>query len=252
VTAKQVDALATSISNLSGLDDETVKSGESILLTFTRIRDSVGKGNDIFTQATKVATGIRHGVPLPGHVARRVCVRESAGGEGRSRRPDDRTTGRAARHCHPAEEPQQTRPFAYRRHPGALDVLALRSPDAFADAYGLVASPPDDGISLAGHLKGGWYSGPHPSGATWSVVEVTFDEADIFGTFSAPGAPGVIGLCLDDYTEGSTVADNATADGLLSLDLTDYTVPDLRPDPAGYMAVRGFVWTPDQGKRAYP
>lgn len=53
VSAKQVDSLATSIMNYSGIDDEAVKSGENLLLTFTNIRNEVGKGNDIFTQATK-------------------------------------------------------------------------------------------------------------------------------------------------------------------------------------------------------
>jgi hypothetical protein len=54
VSAKQVDTLATSLSNMSGVDDEAIASGENLLLTFTDIRNEVGKGNDIFNQATKV------------------------------------------------------------------------------------------------------------------------------------------------------------------------------------------------------
>jgi Prophage tail length tape measure protein len=56
VSAKQVDDLAQSLLKKSGIDDETIKSGENLLLTFTNIRNEVGKGNDIFTQATKTAT----------------------------------------------------------------------------------------------------------------------------------------------------------------------------------------------------
>ena len=56
VTAKHVDDLATSILNYSGIDDEAVKSGENMLLTFTSIRNEIGKGNDIFDQATKAVT----------------------------------------------------------------------------------------------------------------------------------------------------------------------------------------------------
>ena len=52
VTAKDVGDLATVLSRKSGIDDEVVQSGENMLLTFTNIRNEVGKGNDIFTQAT--------------------------------------------------------------------------------------------------------------------------------------------------------------------------------------------------------
>lgn len=53
VTAKHVDALATALMNKSGVDDEAIKSGENLLLTFTNIRNAAGRGNDIFDQATK-------------------------------------------------------------------------------------------------------------------------------------------------------------------------------------------------------
>jgi hypothetical protein len=58
VTAKQVDDLASSMLNYTGIDDETIKSGENLLLTFTNIRNEAGKNNDIFTQATKVTTDL--------------------------------------------------------------------------------------------------------------------------------------------------------------------------------------------------
>ncbi len=52
VTAKEIEGLAGSLSRMSGVDDEAIQSGENLLLTFTNIRNEVGKGNDIFNQAT--------------------------------------------------------------------------------------------------------------------------------------------------------------------------------------------------------
>lgn len=63
ITAKQVDALSGSLLKKTGVDDEAIKSGANMLLTFTNIRNEAGKGNDVFTQSTKtlldmsVATG---------------------------------------------------------------------------------------------------------------------------------------------------------------------------------------------------
>lgn len=56
VSADQVGALADSISVKTGIDDEAIQSGENLLLTFTRVRNEVGKGNDIFNQGTQIAT----------------------------------------------------------------------------------------------------------------------------------------------------------------------------------------------------
>lgn len=56
VTAAQVAALATAISDKVGVDDEAIQSGENLLLTFTNIRNETGKGNDIFNQATQSIT----------------------------------------------------------------------------------------------------------------------------------------------------------------------------------------------------
>jgi hypothetical protein len=56
VTAKQIDELASSLLKKTGIDDETIKSGENLLLTFTNIRNEVGAGNDVFTRATKAIT----------------------------------------------------------------------------------------------------------------------------------------------------------------------------------------------------
>jgi hypothetical protein len=36
-----------------GVDDEAIQAGENLLLTFTNVRNEVGKGNDIFNRATR-------------------------------------------------------------------------------------------------------------------------------------------------------------------------------------------------------
>jgi hypothetical protein len=53
VTATQVEKLSLSLSKLTGVDDEAIQSGQNMLLTFTKIHNEVGRGNDIFNQATK-------------------------------------------------------------------------------------------------------------------------------------------------------------------------------------------------------
>lgn len=58
VTAAGVDALSKSILAKTGIDDEAVKSGENMLLTFTEIQNRLGRNNDIFTQATKVTADL--------------------------------------------------------------------------------------------------------------------------------------------------------------------------------------------------
>lgn len=56
VTATHVGVLANAISRKTGIDDEAIQSASNLLLTFTKVRDEVGKGNKIFSQATQVAT----------------------------------------------------------------------------------------------------------------------------------------------------------------------------------------------------
>lgn len=53
VTAKQVSRLSESISAYSGVDDEAIQAGENLLLTFTKLQNRTGKGNKIFSRATK-------------------------------------------------------------------------------------------------------------------------------------------------------------------------------------------------------
>jgi hypothetical protein len=52
VTKGHIEDLSTKIMNYSGLDDEVVQSGQNMLLTFTKVRNGVGKGNQIFDRAT--------------------------------------------------------------------------------------------------------------------------------------------------------------------------------------------------------
>ncbi len=54
VTARDVDRLSTALSNKSGIDDEVIKSGANMLLTFTNIRNEAGKGNDVFNQTLPI------------------------------------------------------------------------------------------------------------------------------------------------------------------------------------------------------
>src|SRR3989442_1344940 len=67
VTAKHIDEMALSLSNLSGIDDEVIKAGENVLLSFTNIRNFAGKNNQIFDEATKAVAdyAARTGKDLP-------------------------------------------------------------------------------------------------------------------------------------------------------------------------------------------
>lgn len=67
VTASHINALSLALSNLSGVDDEVVKAGENVLLSFTAIRNQAGKNNDIFDQATRAAVNfaVRTGRDVP-------------------------------------------------------------------------------------------------------------------------------------------------------------------------------------------
>lgn len=58
VSAKQVGALATAISNKTGVDDEAIQSGSNLLLTFKNVRNEVGKGANIFDRATAAAVDL--------------------------------------------------------------------------------------------------------------------------------------------------------------------------------------------------
>ncbi len=62
MSAKDVGSLAESISFKTGIDDEQIQAGQNLLLTFTRIRNEVGKGNDVFDQATRSAVDLAAGM----------------------------------------------------------------------------------------------------------------------------------------------------------------------------------------------
>lgn len=58
VTAKEISNLSESLMKKTGIDDEAIQSGQNLLLTFTKVRNEVGKGNDIFDQATVLMTDL--------------------------------------------------------------------------------------------------------------------------------------------------------------------------------------------------
>jgi len=55
VTADQVAKLSTALSNKTAQDDEMIQSGANVLLTFGKVRNEIGAGNDIFNRATTAA-----------------------------------------------------------------------------------------------------------------------------------------------------------------------------------------------------
>jgi hypothetical protein len=55
VTAAQIDDLAKSQSEKLGIDKETIAKGEQVLLTFTNVRNELGKGNDIYNRSITAA-----------------------------------------------------------------------------------------------------------------------------------------------------------------------------------------------------
>jgi hypothetical protein len=62
VTASHVAELADALSKKAGVDDEAIQAGENMLLTFKNIRNEVGKGNDIFDQASKTTLDLAAGM----------------------------------------------------------------------------------------------------------------------------------------------------------------------------------------------
>jgi hypothetical protein len=58
VSNKQIGELTTRIMGYSAIQDETIREGANMLLTFKNIRNEVGQNNDIFTQATEITTDL--------------------------------------------------------------------------------------------------------------------------------------------------------------------------------------------------
>jgi hypothetical protein len=65
VTADDVLKLASKLRDMSGADDEAIQASENLLLTFTKVRNETGRGNDVFNQATgailDMATSMNNG-----------------------------------------------------------------------------------------------------------------------------------------------------------------------------------------------
>lgn len=59
VSAKQVDELAAALQRKTGIDHEVTVQAENMLLGFTKVRNEVGKGNDIFNKATVAAQNLQ-------------------------------------------------------------------------------------------------------------------------------------------------------------------------------------------------
>lgn len=53
VTRKQIDDLAGSLEAMSSVEAEAITEGQNLLLTFTKVQNKAGAGNDVFDQATK-------------------------------------------------------------------------------------------------------------------------------------------------------------------------------------------------------
>lgn len=58
VTAGDIASLAGKIQDYSGIEDDAIVKGQNLLLTFTGVRNEVGKGNDVFTRATRAAADL--------------------------------------------------------------------------------------------------------------------------------------------------------------------------------------------------
>jgi hypothetical protein len=69
VTAAQVDDLSTALSNKTGIDDDNIKSSANLLLTFTNVRNEVGKNNDIFNRATAASQDMAASLGVDGKAA---------------------------------------------------------------------------------------------------------------------------------------------------------------------------------------
>lgn len=58
VSAKHLDTMSQSLMKKTGFDDEAIKSGANLLLTFKNVRNEAGAGNDVFDRATEAAADL--------------------------------------------------------------------------------------------------------------------------------------------------------------------------------------------------
>jgi hypothetical protein len=140
---------------------------------------------------------------------------------------------------------------------------ALRSTRLNPDAYGLAADAKWP-VTLITLLKFEGADATYetlPAGddadqADWAVNVITYDPADLQGSFRTPQGDGsCIGLWLASYELGDEIASGwpPGGDGTTALDIdpTDYVVDEAAGD-AAYMFRRGFVAPPGERERAYP
>ena len=57
-SAKQLDMMSAALMRKTGQDDEAIKSGANMMLTFKNVRNEVGAGNDIFDRSISLATDL--------------------------------------------------------------------------------------------------------------------------------------------------------------------------------------------------
>ena len=57
-SAKQLDEMSAALMRKTGQDDEAIKSGANMMLTFKNVRNEVGAGNDIFDRSIGLATDL--------------------------------------------------------------------------------------------------------------------------------------------------------------------------------------------------
>ena len=77
VSSKQIDDLTRKIGDQAGVDDDVIKAGSAMLLTFRNIRNEQGKGNDIFSQANKTLvdmTAALHGGDVSAESLRKQSI----------------------------------------------------------------------------------------------------------------------------------------------------------------------------------
>lgn len=55
LTAKEIGRLSERLSQLAGVDDEVIQQGANVMLTFVRVRDEMGRGNNVFSQGVALA-----------------------------------------------------------------------------------------------------------------------------------------------------------------------------------------------------
>jgi len=77
VTNKHVASLTAEIGKQVGVDDDVVKAGSAMLLTFRNVRNEAGKGNDIFDRANRALvdmTAALHGGDVSAESLRRQSI----------------------------------------------------------------------------------------------------------------------------------------------------------------------------------